>query len=188
MWPFSNTIPKFERKDWPHWQDLDKDGEDTRQEILKRDSLATTSIGDNGLISKGLWACPYTGRVIRAAKRIDVDHVIALGEAHRMGGFAWSKQQRADFANDPENLLCSYLSANRAKSDLDSFEGMPSNIAIWARYLIIRKKIVEKYGLIQSPAELRAIKFYRAKWTTHKNWIKMGKVRRFLAQWMPGMF
>lgn len=187
MWPFSDELPPFNRSEWPHWRDLDGDGDDTRQEILERDSL-TPVTRENEKIRFGLWACPYTGRILNESKRLDIDHVIALGEAHRMGGYKWTKDQKKAFANDPDNLLSVFLSSNRAKSDLDSFEGMPPNIAMWARYLIVREQVVKKYDLVQSPAELKAIKFYRSKWTTHKNWIKMGRVRRFLSNWIPGMF
>ncbi|MBX2847343.1 MAG: HNH endonuclease family protein [Acidiferrobacterales bacterium] len=187
MWPFSEEIPPFDRSEWPHWKDLDRDGEDTRQEILARDSLIPVSRQD-GKIKFGLWTCPYSGRVLTEAKRIDIDHVIALGEAHRMGGFQWTSEKKKSFANDFDNLLAAHGSSNRAKRDLDSFEGMPPNIALWARYLIVREQVVIKYELVQSAAELKAIKFYRSKWATHKNWIKMGRVRRFFSTWVPGMF
>ena len=188
MWPFNDPIPKFKRSEWLHWRDLDQDGEDTRQEVLAKESLAPVVKGDNVLIESGLWHCPYTGRIITTAKRIDIDHVIALGEAHRMGGHAWTREQKQAFANDPLNLLAVYGSSNRAKSDHDSFEGMPPNIAIWGRYMIVREEVREKYGLVTSNAELNAIKFFCSKWDTHKNWIKMGRVRRFLSNWVPGMF
>lgn len=185
---FGETIPKFNRREWRHWSDLDGDGEDTRQEILKRDSKVPVTLGDNGLIKTGLWLCMYSGRDYTAASKIDIDHVISLGEAHRMGGHAWDSDQKKAFANDPDNLLAVSLSSNRSKSDIDSFDGMPPNINSWGRYMIFREAVVEKYGLTRSKAELNAIKFYRDRWHKHRNWIKMGKVRLFMGTWIPGTF
>ena len=122
---FGITIPDYDRTTWKHWTDADDDGEDTREEILARDSLIPVTRDHKGKIKKGLWVCPYTGRVIKVSKRIDIDHVISLGEAHRMGGYAWDREQKKVFANDFDNLLASQGSANRAKSHKDSYEGMP---------------------------------------------------------------
>ena len=188
VWPFNiGNIAAFDRDEWPHWIDADDDGEDTRQEILERDSLIpVTRSGDR--ISTGLWVCLYTGRVVRDAGRIDVDHIVALKEAHNFGGFEWDIDKRRQLANDPENLLSVYRSANRAKSATNSYEGMPPNIAHWSRYLILREQIIHKYGLTQSDAELNAVAFYSKKWVTHQHWIKMGRVRRFMSRWVPGIF
>ncbi len=188
IWPFNvNSIPEFDRGDWPHWVDTDGDGEDTRQEILARDSLLPV-VREGGRIKTGLWVCLYTGRVVRDAGRIDIDHIVALKEAHNYGGFEWGREKRQQLANDPENLLAVYRSANRAKSARNSYEGMPPNIAHWARYLILREQIINKYDLTQSNAELKAVAFYRDKWHKHQHWIKMGRVRMFMSRWMPGLF
>lgn len=186
IWPFNN-IPDFDRDEWPHWIDEDGDGEDTRQEILERDSLIPV-VREGGRIREGLWVCLYTGRVIQDAGRMDIDHVIALKEAHRFGGFEWDTDKRRELANDPENLLAVFRSSNRAKGFKNSYEGMPPNVAHWARYLILRERVIEKYELTQSAAELRAVEFYREKWVTHQHWIRMGRVRRFLTRWIPGIF
>lgn len=185
---FGQSIPDFDRHAWPHWMDADRDGEDTRQEVLGRDSLVPVTRNDRGSITHGLWCCPYTGRVITEARKVDVDHVIALGEAHRMGGHAWDTERRRQFANDFDNLWATHRSANRAKSDNDAFSGMPPNIAMWGRYMIVRERVAEKYGLVFSAAEKHAVDFYRAKWHHHQHWVKMGRVRVFLGRWLPGMF
>ncbi len=186
FWPFNN-LPEFDRKKWPHWSDLDNDGEDTRIEILKRDSLIPVT-QEGKKVTKGLWTCLYTGRVITDPRRLDIDHIVALKEAHNFGGFAWDKDKREQIANDPENLLAVYRSSNRAKGFKNSHQGMPPNIAHWGRYLILRERVIKKYDLTQSKAELQAVKFYREKWKTHQHWVRMGKVRRFMSKWVPGIF
>lgn len=186
IWPFT-SIPEFDRDAWPHWIDSDGDGSDTRQEILERDSLIPVT-KDGNRATGGLWVCLYTGRVIRAPGRLDIDHVVALKEAHNFGGYAWGVDKRRALANDPDNLLAVYRSSNRAKGFKNSYEGMPPNIAHWSRYLILRERVIKKYELTQSAAELKAVAFYRQKWITHQHWIRMGRVRRFMSHWAPGVF
>jgi len=106
----------------------------------------------------------------------------------QLWGFEWEIDKRRQLANDPENLLSVYRSANRAKSATDSYEGMSPNIAHWSRYLLLRERIINKYGLTQSAAELIAVAFYRKKRATHQHWIKMGRLRRFMSRWVPGFF
>ena len=119
---------------------------------------------------------------------MDIDHIIALKEAHNFGGHKWSNAEKEIYANDPDNLLAVYRSSNRAKSFKNSYQGMPPNISHWSRYLILRERIIKKYALTQSSAEIKAIKFYRKKWKTHQHWIHMGHVRRFMSRWIPGIF
>ena len=186
IWPFNN-IPEYDREAWPHWVDDDNDAEDTRQEILLRDSLLpVTKV--NGRILTGLWVCLYTGRIITDAGRVDIDHIVALKEAHRFGGFEWGATKRRELANDPENLIAVWSSSNRSKSAKNAYQGMPPNITNWATYLDMREKIINKYQLTQSSAELKAVAFYRSKWYDHRLWLKMGRVRRFMARWVPGLF
>ena len=43
-------IPKYQRKNFKHWIDADKNGLNTRQEVLKRDSLVPVSISNKKVI------------------------------------------------------------------------------------------------------------------------------------------
>jgi len=185
---FGPSIPDFDRHSWPHWKDLDGDGQNAREEVLERDSLVPVKKDANGKITAGLWSCLYTGRVHDTPKKIDIDHIISLGEGHRMGGHAWDTEKKKQFANDPDNLLAVWNSSNRSKSDRDSFEGMPPNLSNWGIYMELRGRVVEKYGLERTAAELRAIKFYKNRWRKHRLWVKMGAVRTFLPKWVPGTF
>ena len=60
-------------------------------------------------VASGTLADPYTGARIRfvsgGASEVDVDHVVALGDAWQKGAQQWSYARRVRFANDPLNLL-----------------------------------------------------------------------------------
>lgn len=63
---FACSTYAYDRNDYPHWIDSDGDGQDTRQEILIRDSLIEETFREDGRVENGLWVCPYTGRVSKA--------------------------------------------------------------------------------------------------------------------------
>jgi hypothetical protein len=43
---------------------------------------------------------PYDGRTTTAPSTLDIDHRVALAEAHRSGGWQWDEARKAAFAND----------------------------------------------------------------------------------------
>ncbi|NKX52030.1 HNH endonuclease, partial [Arthrobacter deserti] len=114
----------------PSWKDTDRNGCDTRNDILKRDltrdrfKAGTRSC----VIASGTLKDPYTGRTIshvRGGNKVDIDHVVALGQAWVAGAQKLSAAQRAAFANDPLNLLAVEASANRAKGDREASAWLP---------------------------------------------------------------
>src|SRR5690606_10585298 len=117
----------------PAWADTDRNGCDTRNDILHRD-LRDGSIKPGThecVVLSGILADPYTSAKIRfergGASEVDVDHVVALGNAWVTGAAEWPFKQRVALANDPLNLLAVEASANRAKSDADAATWLPPN-------------------------------------------------------------
>jgi len=110
---------EYSRKDWPHWQDVDGDCQNTRAEVLIRDTKAEIKFKRNKPcnVSYGRWICPYTGKVIVAASEVDIDHVVPLAHAHKTGGADWNRKQKGEFGNDMTNLLPVDKSVNREKGD-----------------------------------------------------------------------
>ena len=110
----------YVRKDWPHWRDEDSDCQDARDEVLVAESLMP--VGFKGTKScevvTGQWRCAYTGEVIRSARKLAIDHVVPLQNAHVSGGWRWSSERRERYANeldDPIHLVAVTASSNRAK-------------------------------------------------------------------------
>lgn len=144
---FSNL---YNRSDWPHWSDLDKDCQDTRVETLIHHSSVKVTFQENNPceeVTKGKWYDPYTNRYFTDASKLDVDHRIALKEAHRYGGSDWNTAKRKAFANDPINLIPVYLGSNRSKGYKPAYKWMPENKDYWCEYIRTRVTVANKYGL-----------------------------------------
>ena len=97
----------------PAWKDVDANGCDTRNDILKRDlkSIAYKGVGEDCVILSGVLTDPYSGETIRflrgvaTSSEIQIDHVVALSNAWQTGAFILTLAQRTAFAKDPSNLL-----------------------------------------------------------------------------------
>ena len=104
------------------WVDVNQNGCDTRDDILRRDLRhRTVRPGTHGCeITSGTLADPYTGtsiRYVRGHSRVDIDHVVALGDAWQMGAAHWATDERVAFANDRSSAyLHAYLDAQRERT------------------------------------------------------------------------
>ena len=118
----------YNRDDWDHWIDADGDCQDTRGEILIRNSLKPVTYHSNAKcrVTGGLWELPYIGGTVTNAQRLDIDHIIPLKWAHGHGGDRWTESQKRNFANDPDNLLATSSSANRSKGAKGPDQWLPS--------------------------------------------------------------
>lgn len=119
--------PDYNRSEWRHWQDFDRDCQNTRHELLIRTSLdyVTFTNDRNCTVRSGRWIGPYTGQTFTLASDVDIDHVIPLKYAHDHGGASWSSTLKMVFANDPENLLVTEDNANQSKSAKGPSEYLP---------------------------------------------------------------
>lgn len=71
-------------------------------------------------------ADPYTGTPIDTC---NVDHVVALHEAHESGGWTWPADQKRRFSQDPDNHVASRACVNQSKGGDDVFEWSDADIA-----------------------------------------------------------
>lgn len=152
----------YDRSEWPHWVDEDGDCQDTRAEILIATSQVPVKFKRNKgcVVTWGEWYDPYTGKTFTKASDLDIDHIVPLKEAHRSGGYAWSRDKRREFANDPENLIPVDLSANRAKSDQDPAGWMPENEAFRCEYVLRWIGLKTAYQLETNPEESQTVQDY----------------------------
>ena len=69
---------------------------------------------------------PYTGTPIDTC---NVDHVVALHEAHQSGGWAWPADQKQRFSQAPDNHVASRACVNQSKGGDDLFEWSDADVA-----------------------------------------------------------
>src|SRR5262249_50808797 len=100
---------------------------------------------------------PYTATAIAYVRggesEVDIDHVVALGDAWQKGAQQWPSGRRIAFANDPLNLLAVDSSANRQKGDGDAATWLPPNKAFRCAYVARQIAVTRKYGAWVTRAE-----------------------------------
>ena len=100
---------------------------------------------------------PYTGEVFSSVKQTDIEHIVALSEAHDSGMCASPDFVKSRFANDLINLTLASPTVNRSKkAGKDAGEWLPPMNRCWFtdRVILVKKK----YGLTVDNKEAKALK------------------------------
>lgn len=116
----------YDRDEFTHWVDANRDCQDTRAEVLVLESEKRARGGCT--IHRGKWRSYYDRRTHRDAGKLDVDHLVPLAEAWDSGARGWSSTTRRRFANDLGDgraLVAVTSGVNRSKSDRDPAEWLP---------------------------------------------------------------
>jgi hypothetical protein len=140
-------------------------GCDTRNDILRRDlTHVAIKAGTHGcVVSSGVLRDPYTATVIaftrgqRTSSAIQIDHVVALGDAWQTGAQQLSLPVRTNMANDPLELLAVSGPVNDQKGDADAASWLPPNKAFRCSYVAIQVAVKIRYHLWVTAAEHAAI-------------------------------
>jgi hypothetical protein len=122
-------IGGYKRSLFKHWVDANRNGKDTRAEVLIAESLVSVRFSSTGkTVSTGKWLSLYDGETWTRASDVDIDHVVALGEAWRSGAWKWSRLRRQLYANDlgvTWTLRAVTDNVNQQKSDDDPTNWLP---------------------------------------------------------------
>jgi len=124
----ADYLQGYSRSQFKHWIDANKNGCDTRAEVLISEAVVKPKVNKKCKITGGKWLSAYDLKPVTNASQLDVDHLVPLAEAWRSGAWAWTTKQRQDFANDLEDeraLIAVTLSTNRSKGDKDISEWVP---------------------------------------------------------------
>lgn len=147
------------------WIDVDRNGCDTRNDILNRDLtyIIHKPGTSNCVVQSGNFYDPYTATQFEFVKSsngstIEIDHIVSLSDAWQKGAQQWNSQTRKDFANDPLNLTATSSSANRSKSDSDAASWLPPNKAIRCAFIARQIAVKSAYQLWVTQAEFNAMK------------------------------
>jgi hypothetical protein len=145
------------------WSDVDRNGCDTRDDILNRDLRAKEwRPGTHEcVVVAGVLRDPYTGQRLTFTKEhaeaVQIDHVVALSDAWQKGAAQWDARRRLAFANDPLNLLAVDGPTNSRKSDGDAATWLPPERSFRCRYVARMVAVKAKWKLSVTPAEHDAI-------------------------------
>jgi hypothetical protein len=146
------------------WSDVDHNGCDTRNDMLRRDlTNVTTKPGTRDcVIATGTLADKYTGKTISFTRGensadVQIDHIIPLSLAWQTGAQQISEDARLHLANDPLNLMAADGPANQQKSDSSADAWLPANKAFRCEYVERQTAVKAKYKLWMTQPEHDAI-------------------------------
>ncbi len=147
----------------PAWADTDRNGCDTRNDVLARDLQDETFRAGTAdcVVLSGVLTEPYTGRRVTFSKQragdLQIDHVVALSDSWQKGAAQWQPGERLAFANDPLNLLAVDGSTNMAKGDRDAASWLPPDRTYRCAYVARQVAVKHRYGVGVTAAERDAM-------------------------------
>jgi hypothetical protein len=147
------------------WVDVDRNGCDTRNDMLARDLTGTTfKAGTHDcVVLTGTLVDPFSGATIAfqrgndTSNDVQIDHVVALSDAWQKGAQGWDEPMRVAFANDPLNLLAVDGPLNMQKGDGDAATWLPPNKPFRCAYVARQVAVKHAYGLWVTAAERDAM-------------------------------
>jgi hypothetical protein len=139
----------------PAWADVNRNGCDTRNDILKRDMTAIVykSGTRNCVVASGTLVDRYSGETINFVRgtvtsmEVQIDHVVALSNAWQTGAFKLTADQRKALANDPLNLFAVKGRLNSQKGDGDAATWLPPLKSFRCTYVAQQIAVKAKYSL-----------------------------------------
>ena len=153
------------------WADVNRNGCDTRNDILQRDlkNITYKPGTHNCVVLTGTLIDPYSGIEINFVRgnvtsmEVQIDHVVALSNAWQTGAFKLTLEKRTAFANDPDNLLAVKGSLNSQKGDGDAATWLPPLKSYRCAYVTKQIVVKARYGLWVTAPEKAAMKNILAK-------------------------
>jgi hypothetical protein len=140
------------------WIDVDRNGCDTRNDILARDLTGTSKSGPCKVMT-GSFVSPYTAATIQfqrgenTSPLVQIDHIVALQNAWETGAQGLTYAQRVTLANDPLELLAVDGKSNNQKSGSDAAHWLPSATGFACTYVARQISVKITYGLWVTQAE-----------------------------------
>jgi hypothetical protein len=147
------------------WADVDRNGCDTRNDMLKRDltNITYKVKTRDCVVLTGVLLDRYSGETINFVRgnvtsmEVQIDHVIALSNAWQTGAFKLTLIQRTALANDPMNLFAVKGRLNLQKSDGDAATWLPPLKSFRCAYIAQQIAVKAKYSLWVTAPEKEAM-------------------------------
>ena len=153
--------PRYDRAAYQPrgWADEDGDGCNTREEVLLAEGQAVRT-GPGCKVLAGRWQDPFTGRRTTWPGDLEVDHLVALGDAHASGGWAWPGERKVAFTNDlgdVAQLNAVWGDENQAKADHGPDRWLPPDEKARCWYVAAYARIKARWELSVTPAQWAAV-------------------------------
>ncbi len=152
----------YSRALFKHWIDANKNGCDTREEVLIAESTTKAQVDAYGCkVIEGDWLSPYDNVTHTNPSELDIDHMVPLKEAWDSGAWNWTAAQRQSYANDlsdPRPLIAVTAGQNRSKSDKDPSNWIPPQKSYTCTYLSEWVAIKSHWKLSMDQSEFGRIK------------------------------
>jgi hypothetical protein len=147
------------------WADVDRNGCDTRNDMLKRDltNIEFKVKTRECVVLSGVLLDRYSGETINFVRgnvtsmEVQIDHVVALSNAWQTGAFKLTLMQRTAFANDPMNLFAVKGRLNSQKGDGDAATWLPPLKSFRCTYVAQQIAVKAKYSLWVTAPEKEAM-------------------------------
>jgi hypothetical protein len=147
------------------WADVDRNGCDTRNDMLKRDltNIEYKVKTRDCVVLTGVLVDRYSGETINFVRgnitsmEVQIDHVVALSNAWQTGAFKLTVVQRTALANDPMNLFAVKGRLNSQKGDGDAATWLPPLKSFRCAYVAQQIAVKAKYSLWVTAPEKEAM-------------------------------
>jgi hypothetical protein len=147
------------------WADVDRNGCDTRNDMLKRDltNIEFKVKTRECVVLSGVLLDRYSGETINFVRgnvtsmEVQIDHVFELSNAWQTGAFKLTLMQRTAFANDPLNLFAVKGRLNSQKGDGDAATWLPPLKSFRCSYVAQQIAVKAKYSLWVTAPEKEAM-------------------------------
>lgn len=151
----------YARSKFKHWSDLDKNGCNTRNDVIIAEALVKPKIEPGCKIVKdtGKWYSAYDALTVTNFSALDVDHMVPLAEAWDSGASTWTPEKREAYANDmgdSVSLIAVTAATNRSKSDQDPADWLPAKDV--CSYLKNWVQVKVRWSLSMDDREVKAIR------------------------------
>ena len=110
---------------------------------------------DDIVVALGGIFSPYTNGCFASTRETDIEHIVALHEAHTSGMCRQDEEGKRRFAGDLLNLTLADPATNRQKSNLDALDWLPDNNRCWFANRVVEVKL--KWGLSVDRDEASAL-------------------------------
>ena len=158
-----DSLPSYDRSSWGSWRDDDSDCQNSREETLISEAIGEIVFQDDirqCKVSAGQWKTPFSGELITDPRKLDVDHMVPLKNAHISGAWRWAEDTRRAYYNDlsyANHLVAVTSSANRSKGAHGPESWKPQDRSYWCQYATDWVVIKLDWGLTANRVEWAAL-------------------------------